>query len=63
VNAAARVDRALDQVGGIRAQLLDLEALTRLVEPEQRAGLKSQRRAQQIEVVVELLVDRLDRSL
>jgi hypothetical protein len=37
--------------------------VARLVEPQQRAGLQAQRRPQQIEVVVKLLVDRLDRAL
>ena len=44
-------------------QLLDLEVLARVVEPEQRAGLQVERLAQQIEGVVELLVDGLDRAL
>ena len=62
-HAAAGGDAPLGDVRRVAGQLLHLEPLARLVEPQEGAGLQLQRRAQQRQVVVELLVDRLDRSL
>src|SRR5438477_188232 len=61
--ADARSEGRLDHVQCLGRQLLDLQLLTRLVQPQQGAGLQLHRSAQQIQRVEQLLVDGLDGSL